>query len=249
MLRTHRRTDPRFSTVAEIILDRADKRNALTPAMLDSAIAAARGFENDAGVRAILVRGEGAVFCAGFDLAVCREDPEALRRLLRSLSTLIRLLRRGEKPVVIAAHGAALGGGCALLAGADLVVTDKLARLGYPVTRIGLSPAVNAPALELRIGPRACRERLLDPEPVSGEEARRLALADICVDLSEDVTPRAQIEAARLAQKPPAAYAATKRWLNELDGSLDDVALDRALEASLTLVGGAEERALLARLA
>jgi len=249
MLRAHRNTDPRFSAVGEIIFDRAEKRNALTPGMLEKAIDEARALADDNSVRAILLRGEGAAFCAGFDLTMCKQSPDAVRDLLTSLSSLIRLLRRIEKPIVIAAHGAALGGGCALLGGADFVITDKMARLGYPVTRIGLSPAVNAPAISLRIGPRACRERLLDPEPISGEEARRLGLADLCVDLPEDVTPRAEIEAARLAQKPPHAFAATKRWLNELDGSLDDTAFDRALNASLALVGGAEERALLARLA
>ena len=57
--------------------------------------------------------------------------------------------------------------------------------------------------------------------------------------------PRAQIEARKLAAKPPEAIARTKAWLNEIDGSLDDAELDRALEASLALVGTPEERELL----
>ena len=60
------------------------------------------------------------------------------------------------------------------------------------------------------------------------------------------MTPRAQIEAMKLAKKPAWAFAATKSWLNEIEGSNRDEGLDRALEASLALVGTEEERARLA---
>jgi enoyl-CoA hydratase/carnithine racemase len=89
---------------------------------------------------------------------------------------------------------------------------------------------------------------LLDPEVISGEEARRIGLAQMLVDLLEDVVPRAQIEALKLADKPAGAIAATKRWLNEVDGSLDDAVFDRALATSLGLVGSEEERGRLAEL-
>src|SRR5690606_9036453 len=85
-----------------------------------------------AGARALLLCGEGPVFCAGFDLDTCRGEggDEALRRLLRGLSGAIAGLRAQERPVVVAAHGAAIAGGCALLGGADVVVADAGAKLG-----------------------------------------------------------------------------------------------------------------------
>lgn len=216
--------------------------------MLEQVIEHAQTLERDAEVRAIVLRGEGASFCAGFDMQLCTADPDALAELLRGLSRAIRTLRRIPKPVVIAAHGSAIAGGCALLGGADLVVTNKDAKLGYPVVKLGISPAVSAPFLRLAVGTGAARERLLDPDLISGEEARRIGLADRCVDIVEDVIPRAQIEAAKLADKPPSAFAATKRWLNEIDGSDKDEDADRALEASLALVGRPEERERLAAL-
>src|SRR5690606_31084299 len=94
----------------------------------------------DANVRALLLRGEGPVFCAGFDLDACRHDPLAMRALLTGLSATILALRTCPCPVVIAAQGAAIAGGCALLGGADFVVTDAQARFGYPVTLLGISP-------------------------------------------------------------------------------------------------------------
>ena len=149
--------------------------------------------------------------------------------------------------MVIGAHGAAIAGGCALLGGADLVVTNVEAVLGYPVVTLGISPAVTAPLLRLATGDRATRERLLDPTTISGAEARRIGLADLCVEIPEDVAPRAQIEAAKLGMKPWHAFSATKRWLNEIEGSDEDEPLERALEASLALVGSEEERERLGR--
>lgn len=237
--------DPKFAAVGEIVLDRADKRNALTPPMLGAVIAGARELDADAAIRAIVLRGEGAMFCSGFDLSLCRDDSGVLLELLTGLSRAVRALRRMIKPVVIAAHGGAIAGGCALLGGGDFIITDQHAKLGYPVLRLGISPAVSAPTLRQNLTGRASRERLFDTQLISGAEAARIGLADRAVDIPEDVTPRAQIEAAKLAEKPPGALAATKRWLNEVDGSLNEDEFDRALGASLALVGSSEERRLL----
>ncbi|MBL8746796.1 MAG: enoyl-CoA hydratase/isomerase family protein [Phycisphaerae bacterium] len=242
MIRIERHTDPRYAPVAEIILDRPEKRNALTPSMLTDLSARALELAANPTVRAILLRGEGAVFCSGFDLTLCKDNSDALADMLRALSTAIRTLRRIDKPIVIAARGAAIAGGCALLGGADLVIADQECKLGYPVLRLGISPAVNAPSLMLALGSRATRERLLDPQLIRGEEALRIGLIDRMVDIPEDVVPRAQIEAVKLAEKPPQAFAATKKWLNEVDGSDRDTPFEMALAASLALVGGDEER-------
>lgn len=244
----HGAASGQFSGLGEIVIDRPDKRNALTPVMLADISAGVQALETDASVRAITLRGEGAVFCSGFDLSLCRETSEALAQMLRGLSDAIRRLRRCPKPVVIAAHGAAIAGGCALLGGADLVVTNMEAKLGYPVVRLGISPAVNAPVFRRAVGDRAARARLLDPALFDGLEARRIGLATLCVDTTEDVIPRAQIEAMKLAAKPPGAFATTKLWLNEIEGSDRDGEMDRALGVSLSLVGGDEERALLAKM-
>lgn len=232
------RLPPPGAHLAEIVLDRPEKRNALTPEMLRAVRERLLALEREQGVRAIVLRGEGKAFCAGFDLDLCRESAGALRDLLTELSLTIRALRRSPSPIVCAAHGAAIAGGCALLAGADLVVTHNDARLGYPVTLLGISPAINAPLFRAAVGTSAARRHLLDPTLFDGRRAREIGLAALCVELAEDVLPRAHIEADSLAKKPPAAFAATKHWLNEIEGSDDDA----ALRASLALVGSAEER-------
>jgi enoyl-CoA hydratase/carnithine racemase len=247
MIRVERLPEPARG-VGEVVLDRPEKRNALTPDMLVALTAGVEELARDDAVAAIVVRGEGDRFCAGFDLDLCRDDPSVLASLLRELSAAVRAMRRAPKPVVVGAQGAAIAGGCALLGGGDVVVIDRAGTYGYPVTRLGISPAVSAPTLEGLVGRSAARRRLLDPGLFDAEEARRIGLGTVMVDLAEDVRPRAQIEAARLARKPPGALAATKRWCGEVEGVAGDGPFDAALGASLALVGGDEERALLERM-
>lgn len=229
--------------VARIVLARPDKRNALTPDMLGALRAGAAEAAGTAG--ALVLCGEGAVFCAGFDLVMCRDAPDGsvMRALLAGLSEVIEVLRALPVPVVVAAHGAAIAGGCALLGGADVVVADRAAKIGYPVVRIGVSPAVSAPFLRLAVGNGRCRVRQLDPGLVSGVEAARLGLVHELVDQPEGVGLRAAEIARALADKPAHAYAATKAWLNEVDGLGASPA--RALNVSLALAGSTEEQRLL----
>lgn len=248
LVRVERHAATRYALVGEIVIDRPDKRNALTPAMIDEIARAARELDADESCRAVVLRGEGDVFCAGFDLSLCRENSDALAAMLRSLSETCRVLRELSKPVVVAVRGAAIAGGCALVCAADIVVADQRAKLGYPVVRLGISPAVNAPLVVRRVGHGRARARLLDWNLVSGREAHGMGLVDLCVDLPEDAVPRAQIEAAKLADKPPGALAVTKRWLNEIESADPRAELNHALAASLALVGSAEERERLSAL-
>jgi len=232
--------------VGRVILARPEKRNALTPAMLAGIVAAVAELEKTCG--AIVLRGEGEVFCAGFDLTLCREDKGVMGELLTGLSRVVRALRRCTAPVVAAAHGAAIAGGCAMLGGCDVVVTDAAAKLGYPVVRLGISPAVSAPTLRLLTGDGPARERMLDPGLIDGRRAAAIGLAHECAETAAAAIERAEAIAADLAAKPRGGMAATKRWLNELDGTDRDEIMDAALAASMALVGSDEERTRLAQL-
>lgn len=234
---------PADATVFEIILDRPDKRNALTPDMLR----AIRGHIEapPSAARAILIRANGRAFSAGFDLHLCRDDPNALEQLLSELGALLHSIRTSPLPVIIGAHTAAIAGASAILAAADLVIADQQAKLGYPVVRIGLSPAISAPALIDATTHNAARARLLNPELTTNSEFN--FRGHITVDTPEDVTPRAQTEAALLAAKPPHALAQTKRWLNTLDSTLKQHLSAAALNASLTTTNTPEQHTLLSR--
>ncbi len=235
--------------LGRITLARPDKKNALTPAMLDGvcdAVVSMTGDARGAQIGALVVDGEGAAFCAGFDLSLCRDSSDTLALLLDGLARTIHSLRACPVPVVLAAHGAAVAGGCALLGGADVVVTHHDAKVGYPVVRLGISPAVSAPWLVQSVGEGKAREMLLNASLITGWEAFRAGLAHECLEDAGKVRERAMAIAEQLAAKPRCGVLATKRWLNELTAPGTNT--DAALNTSLALVGSPEERTRLATL-
>lgn len=238
----------REGEIAVIALNRPEQRNALTPEMFDMLSAALDGVSRDPQTSAIVLAGEGKAFCGGFDLRLCHASPGTLETLLRQLHATIERLLSLPLPVVIAAHGAAIAGGCALLSAADVVITNDGAKIGYPVTPLGISPAVSAPSLGSAVGRGAARARMLDPGLIGGSEAERIGLAHESLPEAAEVRPRAMEIARALAAKPRWAYAATKSWLQEIDrpAALPNVS-GRSLAASLSIVGGEEERERLPR--
>jgi enoyl-CoA hydratase/carnithine racemase len=241
--------------IATITLCNGPKRNALTLAMLEDVAgairAAARRARPDAdGVNAILLHGEGPMFCSGFDLDACHADANVLRKLLAGLAAVVRLMRDEiDVPVVVAAHGGAIAGGCAMLGGADVVIADAQATFGYPVTMLGLSPAVSAPNMRRAMSDGATRARLLQPSLVTGAEATRLGLVHESVATAAEVLPRATAVAQQLAAKPAGAARITKAWLAKVEqraGLSSGVMAAASLETSIGVVGTPEERSRLA---
>lgn len=222
-----------------VIMNRPDRKNAQTPTLLTALLVEVERCGRDG--KALVVAGEGDAFCAGFDMKLVHEQPQVLADLLRGLSSVIRAMRRMDGPVVVAGHGAAIAGGCALLGGGDIAVTDQAARLGYPVVKLGVSPAVNGPSLANNMGTGRARERTLDPGLIDGREALRTGLVQVCCDIKEDVIPTAVKWAKRMAAFDREAWVATKRHLNELDGSASDDRFENALAASLGLVGSKDQ--------
>lgn len=241
MIRMH---PPDEHAVAVMLLDRPDTCNALDEAMLEAITDHCAAIDPDQ-TRALVLAGEGDAFCAGFDLTRCRRDAGAMAAMLTGLSRAARALRRLPIPVVGAAHGAAVAGGCALMGAADFVITNRAAKFGYPVVRLGVSPAVTSPLLRLAVGDAHCRERLLDPGLIDADEAARIGLACEVLDAPADVRTRALQLAAALAAKPAHSVRATKAWLNRLDTSLDDDLFNAALAVSRSTADTDESRALL----
>ncbi|MCC5822490.1 MAG: enoyl-CoA hydratase/isomerase family protein [Phycisphaerales bacterium] len=236
-----------LDNLAAVTLSRADKRNALTPDMLESLTGVFERMPGD--IRAVVVSGDGPAFCAGFDLKMCAADQsgETMRQLLTGLSRAVRAMRAIDQPVVLAAHGAAVAGGCALLGGADIVVAERQTRLGYPVAKIGVSPAVSAPFLSSTIADGPARARLLDPDLICAEDARSIGLVHELADGPGATRERANDIARHLAAKPGIGVAATKALCNHLSRHRTDFAME-ALTVSLSLAGSEEERERLAAL-
>lgn len=228
-----------------LTLNDPERRNAMSTQMFDAleaGVAAVARHEPSAVIR---LRGNGPAFCAGFDLGACVADRTLLATFIRRLSRLNRSIRRLRQVVVVEVQGAALAGGCAVLSACDFVCVAPDATLGYPVHRIGVSPAVSLPTLRQATG-GAARSLTLGGDLIDGTTALRIGLATHCASSADALPGLVDELTARLLTKGSAALAATKRWLNELDGSDRDDAFDRTAEGSAGLCGDDECVAMLA---
>lgn len=126
----------RHANYAVLTLNRPEKRNALNQPLIEALNAALAQFENDKEIRALLLRGEGASFCAGIDL---REVDEAEGgHNPTSLESVFGRLERFPVPTIAAVHGAALAGGLELALHCDLRIASANAKLGMTLGRVGL---------------------------------------------------------------------------------------------------------------
>lgn len=233
--------------IVTVSLNRPEARNALSLEMITELGAAVDAVASDSRARVLVVAGSGKAFCAGMDLKAVRSDPVAMGEMLRTLSRVSRRIRRLEIPTIARVQGAAVGGGCGLMVVTDFAVTHPESRLGYPEVDLGICPAVVAPWLVRRIGAGRARAMLLLGGTMTGDEGFRAGLAShLCAQSDLEATTIELAE--RLATGGPIALAATKKWLNHLDGSDEDAILDRAAEISAEVIAGEEAQLRLARL-
>lgn len=233
------------SPCVTLTLDDPERRNALSTAMFDALFAGVAAVGKHETSAVLRIRGAGSAFCAGFDLGACVQDRTLLATFIRRLSRLNRAIRRLRQVVVVEVQGAALAGGCAMLSACDFVCVAPDATLGYPVHRIGVSPAVSLPTLRIATG-GAARALALGGDLIDGRTALRIGLATHCAPDAASLPILVDDLVGRLGSKGPVALAATKRWLNELDGSDRDDLFERTAEGSALLCGGDECVAMLA---
>jgi enoyl-CoA hydratase/carnithine racemase len=230
------------SAIATLTLNRPDARNALSCELIDAmnvAIDSIAARAEAGGARVMILAGEGKVFCAGMDLKGVLSDPKKMAEMLRGLSMFSRRVRRLPIPTIARVQGAAVGGGCGLMVVTDFAITHAEAKVGYPEVDLGVCPAVVAPWLIKKIGAGRARAMLLAGGTMSGNEGFEAGLAT-------HLAPQDQLESSalelahKLVKGGPHAMAVTKRWLNELDGSMDDAPLDKAAELSAQVIAGEE---------
>ncbi|MBW8487644.1 enoyl-CoA hydratase/isomerase family protein [Actinomadura parmotrematis] len=171
----------------------------------------------DDAVRAVLVRGEGAAFSAGGDLAMIEgmlDDHAARARIMREARDIVMNVVDCDKPVVSAIQGPAVGAGLAVALLADVSVAARSARIIDGHTRLGVAAGDHAAIVwPLLCGMAKAKYHLLLCEALTGEEAERIGLVSLCVD-DEEVHARALDVAVRLAAGAPEAIRYTKRALN-----------------------------------
>lgn len=206
------------------------RRNAMGVRMFDAleaCVADADARARSGAAHVLRIRAEGSAFCAGFDLSACVDDAAMLESFIHRLSGVIVALRAMPAVVVAQVQGAALAGGCAMLTGCDIVHAAAGATFGYPVHRIGISPAVSLPTLVPALGAGGARELAMLGEPVDAGRAQALGLVHAVHADADALTRACDALVESLAQKGPHALRQTKRWLSRLDGTDVDLSGSR----------------------
>lgn len=163
-------------------LNRPDRRNALSSALIDALGSALREAAADPSVRVIVLTGEGRTFCAGGDLAdgTMSGDEGVLAGQARRgrYAELLAEMPRLRPPIIAAVQGDAMGGGLGLVAAADLAVLDEAASLGTPEIKVGLFPMIILAALQRSVPQKALMELVLTGGRVGAARAVELGLAN-----------------------------------------------------------------------
>lgn len=210
----------RDGRVGELVLTRPDRRNALDYATVLALVAALEDLENDDGVGAVLIHGEGPSFCAGGDLAEFQNGITSSAYEFHTSGQawvdLMTVIPRMRTPVVVAAHRHALAGGCGLVAAADVVVAAEGTAFGMSEIKIGLFPIVIYPTVARAIGPRAARELALTGRRMDAVEAKQVGLVHHVVPADELLAAGRSLTA-EIASLGRHALSLGKWYMREVD--------------------------------
>lgn len=217
--------------IATVRLNRPEKRNALSPALLSEIHAAFSDLGARKDISVIILEGAGKAFCAGADLeylehmsgfSIQENHQDSLH-----LKTTFHAVYTCPKPVIAKVHGPAIAGGCGLASICDFIIAGESAIFGYSEVKIGFIPAIVMVYLLRKIGDTKARRLLLSAENIPAIEAERIGLITQCVpdgQLEETVRTLADT----LQKNSSSSMALTKDMLANLHGMSLEAGLNYA---------------------
>ena len=218
----------RTDGIVTITLDRPEKKNAINGVMWDELLATFREIGASSTDRAVVITGAGGAFCSGADLTARGDGPQVHQlAAMRHVADVCLALARLPQPVIAKVRGVAVGAGCNLALGCDLVVASTNARFSEIFAKRGLSVDFGGTwVLPRRVGLHRAKELAFFADIIDAAEAERIGLVNRVVD-DADLDAFVDDWAQRLAGGPPLAVAMTKRMLNNsmnvtLEEALDD---------------------------
>ena len=208
-------------SVRLLTLNDPQRRNPLSPALVQGLLAALDTAAQDPAIRAVVLTGTGPAFSAGADLEFLKQvttaGAEANYAHSRELMRLFHRIYTFPKPTIAAVNGPAVAGGAGLATACDLVVMSEQAQIGYTEVKIGFVAALVGVILVRAVGEKHARELLLTGKLVSALEAYRMGLVNRVVP-AEQVLEEALALGQEVAANAPTSLALTKELLNALPG-------------------------------
>ena len=200
----------RTGSTAWVTLNRPERRNALSLAMLEELTRCFRDLGADAEVRVAILRAKGPAFSAGHDIGEMVGCSGAFhRRLFEACTELMETIQGIPQPVIAQVHGIATAAGCQLVASCDLAIAAEEARFATPGVKIGLFCSTPMVALSRAVGARRAMEMLLTGEAISAHEAQAAGLVNRVVPATE-LEASAKAMAAKIVAFSPEVVALGK---------------------------------------
>ena len=207
-------------------MNRPQLRNAFNETMIAEITRAFRAADADPAVRAVVLAGEGAAFCAGADLNWMKRmagySPEENRADALGLAAMLNTIYLMAKPTLARVHGPAFAGGMGLVAACDIAIAAEEAEFCLSEVKLGLTAATISPYVVAAIGERQARRYFLSAERFGAAEALRIGLVHERVPL-ERLDSAVDAVLAHLLAASPAAIAASKELIRRVaHGAIDN---------------------------
>jgi enoyl-CoA hydratase/carnithine racemase len=218
----------RAEAIATVTINRPHRKNAVTGDMWAQLAETFRSLSADADIRCVVITGAGGEFCSGADLAAREGSGRPVHQLaaMRAVGDAALALHRMPQPTIAKVRGVAVGAGCNMALGCDLVVASENARFSEIFAKRGLSVDFGGTwLLPRRVGLHRAKELALFGDIISAADASEMGLVN-------RVLPDGELDAfvdgwaRRLAAGPPIALALTKRMLNNAMNVTMEEALD-----------------------
>jgi enoyl-CoA hydratase len=230
--------------IATIRLNRPQVLNAMNKQLWLDFQEALEDARTDAGIKAVIITGEGRAFSTGADLKESKTRTiEDYRDYLGELQEASRKIIRFEKPTIAAINGYALGSGYELALACDIRIAAEEAQIGSPEARV--TSSVTGGAMRLvqdLIGPAKARELLFTAEYIDGREAERIGLVNKAVPL-ENLMDEARAMAGKIVKNSAFSLRMIKRGLLMARGEMSlEALMDYEVEACLACVSTKERQ-------
>ncbi len=217
--------------IAQITLNRPEKRNAISTQMIADLQSALDAIEKSH-ARVAILTGAGKAFCAGMDLemlsAIAKQSPAENQEDSRRIAKMLRRIWSFPRPLIAAVNGAAYAGGCGIATLCDFTLAVPEAKFGYTEVKIGFLPAIVSVFLTRQIGDKRSRDLLLTGRIIDAAEAKEYGLVTEVVP-ADRLMDAAQELADTLIAASPSSLARAKRLLVSAVASSVDADLERAI--------------------
>lgn len=220
--------------VMRVTLSRPEVRNAFNSKVVHELTQTFAQIPSD--VIAVVLLGDGKVFCAGADLAMMKDSITQTRDQnvleARAMAKVFEVVDRAPVPVIGRVHGAAVGGGVGLVACCDVVVAADDARFAFSEVRLGIAPAVISPYVIAKIGASQARRYFLTGDLFDAQTAQRIGLVHDVVS-NDQLDERVEAVITSLRASGPNAVRATKHLIRDVTAGADHTGLTSQLIADL----------------